>query len=133
MTQRRLITSLNPDTLAHGILAGRGLPAYTCNGNNANQIPTFNMNTIDKHTVLIKDLAEKTTLLQQAERISIEQKHKPWFRTFIACGFAMSKEEVRKVEDVAEALTLHCNPHYAGGKLSSISFTDMDEKQPEYR
>lgn len=91
------------------------------------------MNTIDKHTALVQELAAKTTLLNRAERISIEQKHKPYFRTFIACGFEMSKEDVRKVEDIAEALTLHCNPHFAGGKLSSMSFTDMDEKQPDYR
>lgn len=86
------------------------------------------MHTIDKHTALMAALTENTTLLQTCQRISIEQKYPPYFRTYIAVGKPMSKEELRKVEDLAEGVTLHANAFHAGSNVNAITFVDMDEK-----
>lgn len=88
------------------------------------------MNTIDKHVELMKQLGEHTTVLQRCERVSIEQKFKPYFRTFIAMGQKMDAAELQKLADLAESLTMDFNPFKAGGVVSTMTFADMDEKRP---
>jgi len=86
------------------------------------------MHPIEKHTALLKELMEKTSLLQTCQRVSIEQKFPPFFRTYVAIGSPMDKAKVREIEDIAESLTLHANPFYAGPNVNAITFTDMDEQ-----
>jgi hypothetical protein len=86
------------------------------------------MTTMDKHIELLKALAEKTTLLQQVQRINIEQKRAPHFRTYCAVGKPMTTEATRAIEDLAEGLTLTANVFRAGGQVNAITFVDFDEQ-----
>lgn len=86
------------------------------------------MDTIDKHVVLMKTLAEKTTLLQVADRINIEQKRPPHFRTYVGIGKTMTKEAIRQVEDIADELTLTANVFRVADRVSAITFVDVDEQ-----
>ena len=87
------------------------------------------MNTIDKHTALLKALADKTTLLQRCQRFTCEQKFAPYFRTFVAMDQPMDKAELDSIEHLATELALDMNAFKAGGKVSAITFVDYDEKR----
>lgn len=88
------------------------------------------MNTIDKHTALLKALADKTTLLQRCQRFTCEQKFPPYFRTFIAMGSKMEKKELDELDALAEEHALLCNPFRTPDGVSAITFVDYDEKRP---
>jgi hypothetical protein len=85
------------------------------------------MGTIDKHISLQQALATETTLLARAKRINIEQKYPPHFRTFVAIGASMTKEELRAIEDIAERHSLLCNPFRTAHVVTSITFADSEE------
>lgn len=116
-------------TLSHTFLCWYGLRPYTCNGNNAKPNTLFTMHTIDKHTALMKALAERCTVLQTCKRINIEQKYPPHYRTFIAIQATMSREDLNKLEDIATEHLLECNVFKAGGMVSTVTFVDMDERR----
>lgn len=123
-----LITHGFNATSAEDFLWPFGLPPYTCNGNNANQLNPVQMNTIDKHTAVMTALAERTTLLQRCKRINIEQKYPPYFRTFVAVQQQMETTELRAIEDIATEHGLISNPFRTGMVVSAITLVDMDEK-----
>jgi hypothetical protein len=85
------------------------------------------MNTIDKHLALQVALSSRTTLMSRAKRINTEQKYPPHFRTFIAIGAPMSKDELRSIEDIAEEHGLLCNPFRTADVVTSITFADTEE------
>lgn len=88
------------------------------------------MNTIDKHTALMNALTQRTTLLQRCQRVTIEQKFQPYFRTFVAMGSKMERQELNDLEDIATEHGLLCNPFRTPEGVSAITFVDMDEKRP---
>lgn len=88
------------------------------------------MNTIDKHVALVKALADKTTLLQRCQRFTVEQKFAPYFRTFVAMGSKMERDELNQLDDLATEHGLLCNPFRTPEGVSAITFVDMDEKRP---
>jgi hypothetical protein len=85
------------------------------------------MGTIDKHLALQQALSKDTTLMARAKRINTEQKYPPHFRTFIAIGAPMTKDELRQIEDIAEAHGLLCNPFRTADVVTSITFADTEE------
>ncbi len=89
------------------------------------------MQTSVKHTALITALAARTTLLQKMQRLTVEQKNPPHFRTFVAVGREMTKDELDTIEAIATEHLLDCNPFRAGGKVSTITFVDMDERRED--
>ena len=86
------------------------------------------MHTVDKHMSLLRELSVKTTVLQLCERIQIEQKRPPHFRTYVAIGRDMEVDDVREVEDLAESLTLTANVFRVGNRVNAITFVDVDEQ-----
>lgn len=87
------------------------------------------MNTFAKHVALVKALADKTTLLQRCQRFTVEQKFAPYFRTFVAMGSKMERDELNQLDDLATEHGLLCNPFRTPEGVSAITFVDMDEKR----
>ncbi len=89
------------------------------------------MNTIDKHTALIGTLAAKTNVLARAQRISIEMKYPPTYRTFVLVDAPMTAEDLANIDTIATEHGCDTNAFKAGGKVSTITFVDMDEKRSD--
>lgn len=87
------------------------------------------MNTIDKHTAFLTALANKTTVLQRCQRLTVEQKFPPYFRTFVAMGSKMEKPELAELDTLAEEHSLLMNPFRTPEGVSAITFVDMAEKR----
>lgn len=85
------------------------------------------MDTMDKHVALIGALSKRTTLLQLAERVNIESKRPPHFRTFVSVGKDLTKEATREIEDIAEEHALTANVFRVGGRVNAVTFVDLDE------
>lgn len=85
------------------------------------------MQTIDKHIAFLTKLASTSTILSRCQRFTVEQKVAPFYRTFVALGITMERDELNKLEDLAAEHGLNCNPFRAGSVVSTVTFTDMEE------
>jgi len=96
-------------------------------GNYANNLnPLFSMHTA-KHLQLLDTIGSESSILDYAERVTLERKYPPFYRTYIAFHTGPDKELVSSLDEIAVSLALDCNVFRTGGKVTSITFVDADE------